>query len=52
MNKIQMISLGLAIFLVVWMTLLALGKIKPLVFWIPMIISAFFAYKVLPGLKK
>jgi hypothetical protein len=49
--KKKIISAILAVFLIVWLTLFALGRISALVFWIPVIAVAIFAYKILPRLQ-
>ncbi len=42
----------LVLLLISNMTLLALGKIKEVLFWIIIVIAAVFAYWILPKIKK
>ncbi|MFW5746288.1 MAG: hypothetical protein ACOCWQ_01920 [Nanoarchaeota archaeon] len=48
---VRIISILVIIFLVFWMVLLGTGRIRGLVFWVPLAIAAIFAYWLLPRLK-
>ncbi len=48
MRTVQYASLTLILALLVNMTLLALGKIDPLMFWGVVVVIGLFAYKAMP----
>ncbi|MFH0978809.1 MAG: hypothetical protein V1837_05910 [Candidatus Woesearchaeota archaeon] len=52
MRLLQIVSLVLAVVMVLGLTLMALGKITPLQFWLTAIIIALIAYGILPRIKK
>ena len=51
-DLLKLIGFGVLIILVVNLILFALQIIKTLIFWIVIILTAVFAYKILPKLRK
>ena len=51
-QTIKSIGLFFTILVVLDLVLFISNKIKPMLFWIIIVICAIVAYKVLPGLKK
>ncbi len=52
MKVFQLISIILLVLVILNLTLFALGKIKPLFFWITLIFAGLVAYKVMPYFRK
>jgi len=52
MQRIKILSLFLVFVVVSTFTLMILGKVSEIYFWIIIAVMAIFAYKILPSLKK